>query len=296
MINYKKYIYLTIFIFVISLDSNAQANDKTQTIKLQQPHAKELAELFERKVLRVAMYKRDTPPFYFVNDENELTGVDVEIIKGFARRLGLEVEFIRHANTLDEVINIVAQGEADLAICKLSITFSRATKVLFTEPYIMLRKGLLVNRVLLQQQLNGRHKKEVIQQLKGTLGVIGNSSYVNYAKQRFNHMKIKEYGSWKEVVDAVLSQQIIAGFRDEAEIKKVILDNKDRAINLLTVVLEDDFDPKGIAIPSHANYLKALLDFYIDSIGLKLTANSVLFEYDSVIDHLNRYDITKVNN
>ncbi|WP_299265749.1 transporter substrate-binding domain-containing protein [uncultured Psychrosphaera sp.] len=296
MINYKKYIYLTIFIFVISLDSNAQANDKTQTIKLQQPHAKELAGLFERKVLRVAMYKRDTPPFYFVNDENELTGVDVEIIKGFARRLGLEVEFIRHANTLDEVINIVAQGEADLAICKLSITFSRATKVLFTEPYIMLRKGLLVNRVLLQQQLSGRHKKEVIQQLKGTLGVIGNSSYVNYAKQRFNNMKIKEYSSWKEVVDAVLSQQIIAGFRDEAEIKKVILDNKDRAINLLTVVLEDDFDPKGIAIPSHANYLKALLDFYIDSIGLKLTANSVLFEYDSVIDHLNRYDITKVNN
>jgi ABC-type amino acid transport substrate-binding protein len=290
------FLMASLFIFLSSFHSYALQSDITQVDKNIPIHAQELSGIFERKVLRVAMYERDTPPFYFVNEKNQLTGVDVEIIKGFARKLGLKVKFIRHARTLDEVVNIVARGEADLAICKLSITFSRATKVLFTKPYIKLRKGLLVNRVLLQKQLNGRHKKEVIQQLKGTLGVIGNSSYVTYAKQRFKHMKIKEYSSWKEVVDAVLSQEIIAGFRDEAEIKKVILDNKDRAINLLTVVLEEDFDPKGIAVQSQANYLKALLDFYIDSIGLKLTANIVLFEYDSVLDHLNRYDITKINN
>jgi ABC-type amino acid transport substrate-binding protein len=152
-----------------------------------------------------------------------------------------------------------------------------------------LRKGLLVNRLLLQKQLGNRSKEEAIQKLNGTLGVIGNSSYVSFAKKRFKHMTIREYSSWSEVVDALLSKEIIAGFRDEAEIKKVILDNKDHAMKLLTVVLKDDFDPKGIALPSNANYLKALLDFYIDSLGLEFTANAVLFEYDAVIEHLNRY-------
>ncbi len=294
----KHYIFsilITLF-FITSFHSIAWQNEITPLNSKFLGKAPELRGLFERNVLRVAIYKANTPPFYFVNKDNELTGVDVEMIKGFARNLGLKIEFIRRAQTLDGVVDLVANGEADLAICKLSITFSRATKVLFTKPYIKLRKALLVNRILLQQQLNGRSKKEAIQNLKGTLGVIGNSSYVNYAQQRFKHMKIKEYGSWKEVVNAVISQEIIAGFRDEAEIKKVILDNKDRAINLLTAVLEDDFDPKGIAVPSDATYLKALLDFYIDSTGLELSANTVLFDYDSVIEHLNRYDLNKEKN
>lgn len=287
---------LITFIFLTSFHTLAWKNEIAPLAPRSLANAPELNELFDRNVLRVAIYKANTPPFYFVNKNNELTGVDVEMIKGFARKLGLKVEFIRHANTLDEVVDLVANGEADLAICKLSITFSRATKVLFTKPYIKLRKALLVNRILLQQQLNGRSKKETIQNLKGTVGVIGNSSYVNYAKQRFKHMEIKEYSSWKEVVNAVIAQEIIAGFRDEAEIKKVILDNKDRAINLLTAVLEDDFDPKGIAVPSSATYLKALLDFYIDSTGLELSANTVLFDYDSVIEQLNRYDLHNEKN
>lgn len=254
-------------------------------------YASELKYLIERKVLRVAIYEKDTPPFYFLNKDDELAGIDVEIVKGFAKELGLVIKFIR-SDTLDGAVNMVADGRADLAICKLSITFSRATKVLFTKPYIKLRKSLLVNRLLLQKQLNNGSKTEAIQKLRGELGVLGNSSYVAYAKQRFKKMTIKEYPSWKGVVDAVLSGDIIAGFRDEAEIKKIILDCKNRETKVLTVVLENDFDPKGIALPSNANHLKSLLDFYIDSLGLELTANAVLFKYKSVIEHLNRYQNT----
>jgi len=287
------FIISIVFTFGCPSYSYGTSSQAALGVKSANPHAKELNEILQRNVLRVAMYGRDTPPFYYFNEENELTGIDVEIIKGFARKLGVEIQFIRTANTLNEVVDMVAAGEADIAICKLSLTFPRAKKVLFTKPYIKLRKGLLVNRLLLQKQLNKRSKKEAIQQLKGTLGVIGNSSYVAYAKQRFKYMEIKEYPTWKAVVDAVLSKKIIAGFRDEAEIKKVILDNKDHAMTLLTVVLEDDFDPKGIALPSDAYYLKALLDFYIDSLGLELTANTVLFEYDSVIEQLNRYRVSE---
>jgi len=259
-----------------------QAQDK------QPNYAPQLAPLFEKGYLKVAMYQRDTPPFYFVDETGKLTGIDVELLRGFAQQLGLRVEFDRSAKTIIGAINMVDNGQADLAICKLSITMDRARRVLFTQPYIKLRKALLVNRVLLQQQRNGRSKQETIMNLQGTIGVLGNTAYKKYAKQRFKHAQIKEYPSWKEAVEAVRQQQIIAAFRDEAEIKKVILDNKDDAVKLLTVVLEEDYDPKGIALPDNAQYLRFLLEFYIQSLGLELSANRVLFDYQDVIDTIHR--------
>ncbi|UAA37886.1 amino acid ABC transporter substrate-binding protein [Paraneptunicella aestuarii] len=247
-----------------------------------------LKPIYERGKLRVAMYHKDTPPFYYLNDKGELDGVDVELIKGFAQHLGLEVEFDRSAKTLNDTVFMVANGQADMAICKLSITVRRAGMVLFTKPYINLKKALLVNRVLLEKQLKGRSKQETIQDLRGTLGVIGNSSYVGYARQRFKQMEIREYPSWKEVVKAVRNQEVVAAFRDEAEIKKVILDNKNDAVHLLTVVLQEDFDPKGIALPPDGYFLKSMLDFYIQSLGLELSANKVLFNYPDVIETIHR--------
>lgn len=254
----------------------------------QPDYAPQLAPLFEKGYLRVAMYQRDTPPFYFTDESGKLTGIDVELIKGFAQQLGLRVEFDRSAKTIIGAINMVDDGHADLAICKLSITMGRAKRVLFTQPYIKLRKALLVNRVLLQQQRNGRSKQETIMSLQGTIGVLGNTAYTKYAKQRFKQAEIREYPSWKEAVDAVRKQEIIAAFRDEAEIKKVILDNKDDAVKLLTVVLDEDYDPKGIALPDHAFYLRSLLEFYVQSLGLELSANKVLFDYQDVIDTIHR--------
>jgi ABC-type amino acid transport substrate-binding protein len=298
---FKQILYsfvIAVLLWVCSFYSISAQNGENKEVATPPAYADELSELYERNVLRVAMYKGNTWPFYFQKEvdgkKGELEGIDVEIIKGFARQLGLEIEFLR-SETIDGVIDMVAGGKADLAICKLSITFSRSTRVLFTKPYINLRKSLLVNRLKLQQlqkQLGNLSKKVTLQKLEGNLGILENSSYVTFANHRFKQKNLKKMtnAKWEDVVDNVLSGHYIAGFRDEAEIKKVIYDNKGLSVDLLTVVLENDFDPKGIALPSHANYLKALLDFYIDSLGLELTANAVIFDYDSVIDHFNHYN------
>lgn len=278
----KKSLQMLILIGGYLLTCAASADDSAAKL------SPDVQKIVDRGVLRVAMYHKDTPPFYFVDDEGELTGVDVELIKGFGSLLGVPVEFNRSAKTFNQVVDQVANKEADLAICKLSITFNRSAKVSFTEPYIKLRKGLLVNRILLQRQLAGRSKEKAIQTLKGSIGVIGNSSYVGYAKLRFKDLELVEYKSWNEVVQAVINQEVIAGFRDEAEVKKVIRDKSDNAVNLLTVVLKGDYDPKGIAVSRDSQHLKSLLEFYMNSLSLDLSANSVLFEYDSVIESIKR--------
>lgn len=298
MKNLKKNLCSLITLICILLNAIQLHAEENTKIIYKPIENNELNVLLKSKTLRVAMYKGDTPPFYYQPEledgtKGKLQGIDVEIIEGFARKLGLAPVYLR-TDTLDGAIDLVANGGADVAICKLSITFSRVSKVLFTKPYIKLRKGLLVNRVkleALQKQLGNVSKTEAIQQLSGKLGVIEDSSYVTFAQQRFQNDKLEHIrlSSWDDIVDNVSEGKYIAAFRDEAEIKRVIADDKSKAIPMLTVDFVGDYDLKGIALPLNSHHLKSLLDLHIDSLGLELTASSLLFDYPSVIKQLNRY-------
>lgn len=307
------------FIIIVSffLTSTSFANQVKPDVKVGQKPSRLLDQVLERNVLRVAMYAYDTPPFYYADFPNKnLKGIDVEIIRSFATKLGVEVEFIRdehESKTLDGVIDLIANKQADIAICKLSQTFNRSSKVLFSKPYIKLRKSLLVNRLRLEQKFYGMSKQQAIQYLGGWLpgkdnsdvdqsdlknsntfkiAVIGNSSYVNYAKQRFLRAEIVEYPTWVEVVNAVISGEVLAAFRDEAEVKKVINDDRDLMLKVMAVVLKDDFDPKSIAIQPDAYFLKQLLDFHIDSLGMELSAKDVIENPNHIINQINRYTLS----
>lgn len=266
----------------------ASNTSKNQTLSVDQTN--EIDAIIKRGKLVVAMYSEDTPPFYYVDKHKtstgvhvSLTGIDVALIKGFAALLGVPVEFDRDAKFLDDVIDKVEKHQADLAICKLSVTFSRVKRVLFTHPYIRLHQGLLINRLRLAQQLNGRSREETVQNLTGKIGVVAKSSYVKYARQQFKHAEVVEYPTWNEVVDAVLKGKIVGAYRDEAEIKMIVRDRPDTALQLLSVVLKDAEDPKGIAVSYDHRNLNELLNFYVDSLNLNLTADKVLKDYDGVI-------------
>lgn len=246
----------------------------------------DITRIIDRGVLKVAIYNKDTEPYYYVNDRGEFTGIDVELIKGFARLLKVDIEFDRSSQSLDDVIGKVSSKQVDLAICKLSITFSRSSKVLFSKPYLRLYQSLLVSRLALSQQQRGRSREETIQNLSGKIGVIANSSYVGYAKRHFKSMEVEGFDSWLGVVDAVANNQIVAAYRDDSEIKKVIRNDPDGAIDLFAVVFLDALDPKGIAVPWDSPHLKSLLDHYISSLDLNLNADKVLFEYDVVLERI----------
>jgi ABC-type amino acid transport substrate-binding protein len=242
----------------------------------------EIEAIVKRGKLRVAMYSKDTPPFYFMDQNNVLTGVDVVLITGFADLLGIPVEFDRSAKSLDEVVDKVEHHQADIAISKLSATFKRSTKVLFSDPYINLKQSLLINRIELAKQLQGRHQEEVIQHLTGKIGVVAKSSYVGFAKH-FDQMEVVEYKSWDEIIDDASTGKIMAAFRDDAEIKKILKDNPDKALNLLSVVLTDADDPKAIAVSFEDRKVKDLLNVYLKSLDLNLTTDKITNDYYNVI-------------
>lgn len=90
-----------------------------------------LEKVEKRKTLTVATSGTLFPSSYY-NDQNELTGYDVDIIKEIAHRLDVEVVFKEY--NVDGQITSVAKGESDLAANDFSINEERQKKFLLTTP------------------------------------------------------------------------------------------------------------------------------------------------------------------
>jgi len=242
----------------------------------------EIQAIIKKGKLVVAMYSKDAPPFYFVDKNNQLTGYDVVLIEGFAHLLGIPVEFNRSSKFLNDTVTMVENHDADLAITKLSMTFKRAMRVLFTEPVVTLHQALLINRLELIKQLNGRPQEEAIQHLTGKLGVVAKSSYVDYAKH-FSNMEIVGYDSWDEVTADARQGKITAAMRDDAEVKLILREHPDYALDLMSVMLKDALDPKGIAVSIDNSQLKDLLNFYLKTLDWHVSADLLINNYDTEI-------------
>lgn len=239
--------------------------------------APDVQRILDRGKLIVAMYHKDTFPFYMRDNDGKLTGFDVGLIRGFAERLGVTIKFNRDAENFEEVVNIVARHEADVAVSKLSRTFKRAKRIRFTTPTIVLREALLINRLTLAKQARKhRTTAEAIRKLTGPVGVIKNSSYEGFARERFTRAKVMGYPSWQEVINALIHGKVMVAYRDEVEIKKIVQHRPEIALHFKSVVLKDTRDPKGMAVAWDSTHLLALLNHYLEPFDPNLTAETLL--------------------
>ena len=238
--------------------------------------------------LVVAMVNADHPPFFMVNEKGELYGLDVKLGKDIAQELDVKVEFNRKAKTFDEVIAMVVRKEADVAISKLSKTLKRSEKVLFTTPYIVLRRGLLINRLKMAQTGDDGDPIEFITNLRGDIGVIAASSYVDFARCMFPKASIKEFGTWEDVISALEKGSILAAFRDELEIKKIIRARPGISLKVQTVVFKDTKDPIAMAVSWDNPFLLYWLNEYLETRNFDLDADKLLSEYSGIFSSGNR--------
>lgn len=238
----------------------------------------DIQQVLERGKLIVAVLGQDNTPFFMAND-GQLSGLDIRLAQSLADQLGVSLEITRLAQTFDQVVDTVSGREADLAISKISRTLKRAQRVRFSQPYLKMRQGLLVNRLQMAQQTQGRSMVETIRDLQGEVGVIKGSSYVGFLNQRFPRATIVEYPTWEDVVDAVVQGDILAAYRDELEIKKVVRTKPDAALKLQTIALTDTQDSLAVVLPWTSTHLLAFVDQYLDALASQYTVDTVLDTY-----------------
>ena len=100
-----------------------------------------LERIQSRGILRVGFHD-DFLPYSFMNNDQQLVGLDVDLITKFAKELGVGIEFVPYHRT-----TLAFQLEADhfdIAISGLSVTLDRSIHMSLTDPYLVVNLALVV--------------------------------------------------------------------------------------------------------------------------------------------------------
>ncbi len=93
------------------------------------------------KVLRVGT-SPDFPPFEFIDEGGNIVGIDIDLVKAIAKRLGYEVEVI--SIDFEGLIPALLNKQIDVIASGMTITEERAEVVAFTTPYWEADQAILV--------------------------------------------------------------------------------------------------------------------------------------------------------
>jgi ABC-type amino acid transport substrate-binding protein len=242
--------------------------------------APEFARIVTRGELVVAMLGVDQPPF-FETRNGRLQGIDVDIADELAAKLGVKVRFNRDAKTYDGVVAQLANGDADLAVSKLSRTLARAELISFSTPYVRLHRALLLNRLNFAQVAHGRPAPEVIRSYDSTIGVVMNSSYSQYVQTNFPNAKVRAYPSWDALLGGLDKGEVTAAYRDEFEVKHVLKSDPTASLKLRVVTLDDLEDPIAIGVNVSTPALLAFVNQFLAERSKKLDVQTLLQATDN---------------
>ena len=247
--------------------------------------ATHLERIQQYGILRVAVFHDDFAPFFWKDEKTgELRGVDIDLARGIAKELDVKVEFNRTATSFDRMVEMVANEEVDIVISILSATPQRARLVLFTDSYVAMRRGLIVNKVRLAS-LNlpagvsiVQYMKEAKVQMAGRRG----SSYVLWTRQLFPNADIlidAEGSDGQVVVDMVDTGKTVACLVDEMFIKKSILQRPRLALNLQTILFSDKIDSIAMAVPPTSAHFHNWLNSYLEAKNIDYNVDDLIRMY-----------------
>jgi len=213
--------------------------------------------------LRIAIPAFHSPPFFSAASEPE-RGIDFDMSRALAAALRVAPVFDRSANTFDDAVNLLVSGAADVAVCKLSRTLNRGRMVLYSRPYATLHHGLVANRVRLAHIAGGAQVEDVIRDFRGELGVIARSSFAEFAAASFPSANIHEFADWAGMVDAVRSERIDLAYRDDFEIKRLLVDDPSLTVVARSITLTDRTDTLAVAVRADAAHLASFVDLFLE--------------------------------
>ena len=100
-----------------------------------------LKTIQERGTIIVGL-EGDWAPWSYVDENDELTGYDVEIAKAIADKLGVEIQIV--PGEWDGLFAGMDAGRYDMVVNGVEVTEERADKYDFSTPYAYIRTALIV--------------------------------------------------------------------------------------------------------------------------------------------------------
>ncbi|MEI6420764.1 MAG: ABC transporter substrate-binding protein [Lentisphaerota bacterium] len=208
-----------------------------------------IGKIVRKGEIKVAVCGMDEYPFFYEKEGADLDGLDIKIAKDIAAELGVKAVFDRSAGTFNAVIDMVAEGKADIAVSNLTVTLERAKKVRFSNPYFIHKCALLVN-ILTDSKLRLGLNFEKIKK-SGTrirIGIINGTFFTKYAKELIPGAEIVTYPDSDSAVQDVLAGNIYGWMAEEFTIRQSLWKNPKQIISLTCVVIDESRGETAIAV------------------------------------------------
>lgn len=227
--------------------------------------SRDLKEIIAEGRLRVAFANFDVPGFRRKLASGEYEGPEFEMAKDIAKTLNLKLVIVNGGDTFDAVAKTVADLKADIGINRMSASFDRAPYVRFSQPYAKLRHAMVYNRAAVARLVKGGNPEDAFRTFSGRIGVIGASSYVEFAKENFPAATVVEVKTWDAGIQALKDQKIDGLYRDEFEVRRVLERNPDMGVPFGSAVFTDKLDLKVVYVCNPCANLQQLVNLYIES-------------------------------
>ena len=186
--------------------------------------ADKLAQIKEAGKLVIATEGDWSPWTYHDPDSGELVGLDVEIGKELASRLGVEAEF--QETTWDSILAGVEAGRFDIACNGVGYTEERAESYAFSEPYVYTHKVLVVRGdnedITSFEDLNGK-----------TTANTASSTYAAIAEAY--GAAVTPVDSLTETIELVLSGRVDATVNAQVSIEDYLKANPDANLKIVAI-------------------------------------------------------------
>ena len=153
------------------------------------------------------------PPFSFYDQSGELTGFDVDVSRGVARELGMELKIV--ATEWDGILAGLLAGKFDAIIGSMAITAEREKQVDFSRPYYVSGAQLFVNAE------NGTEIASINDLPGRRVGAVLGETFEHYLTEKHPEIKTVTYKSTVDIyqdmlngrLDGFVTDRLVGGYQ-----------------------------------------------------------------------------------
>ena len=123
---------------------------------------------------------------------------------------------------------------------------------------------------------NGVGIEKLLRSYSGSMGILANSAWDEFAKSNFPNAKVIGFSNWDGVTNAVLSGRVVCGYRNEFYTRQILKTNPSRALSLRIVSFNDLSHDLSCAVSHENKVLKELLNEFVSHRSGQLQLDQML--------------------
>ena len=201
------------------------------------------------ETITVALHP-DSKPFLFLNDNNEISGIDFEVIHVIAGIEELDVKFV--LMNFEEMIEAAASCKVDASISSMTRTEEREEIALFSEPYFIASQILFVKS---SREDISSIESEGIRRIAIKADSTAESK-VNEDKDKYS-FEIVTFNEYPEMFEALENENVDAVLTDDV-LGKLFVEEYEDIVTVGSPVTEE---PYAIAVcPKNPELLEKIND------------------------------------